>query len=492
MPWGSGPATAGGRPRPSRWWADGPAIYGMFRIISRSRRDARGVGYGWLLVGCGTAASIGGNVAHAQPNLVAGHRRRHSPGGAGHAGRTQGRRRRGHPLATQGADPETTRAPSPARPVPASHHRPPQRPHRQPGHTAAALGSQRRALPAGPRSDPTTVGAAQLQAAYAQRRPDGQPWTARTLAEAAGCGRSSVRPSCNANALRLRGRRHEPARLSWQLRDAALGYASRGIPVLPLHHPFPHHGNLQPVPMANSCHVLRSGRDARVAIRAAASPPSTPSAPGSMRGQGRHLVTEPGSWPGGLAIPRPTSAWPVAIASTFWTLTAPPAPTPSRNSPRPMAWRARGRWSAPAGWWHYYLAPTVSATLDPGPRACRWRGRGGYVVAPPSRHASGHPYRVGGGRDLDTPPGPGSWWSCSSGSSLANPATDGPGPASGRRRRPRRPLRTGGPGQELARVATARDRPTQQLWESTRNLYNLVATGALDHRARSTRTPSGG
>src|SRR5215207_4259493 len=61
------------------WWqaaavpvvADGPAIYGMFRIISRSRRGAKGAGYGWLLVGCGTAASIGGNVAHAQPDLVA-------------------------------------------------------------------------------------------------------------------------------------------------------------------------------------------------------------------------------------------------------------------------------------------------------------------------------------------------------------------------------------------------------------------------------------
>ena len=61
------------------WWqaaavpvvADGPAIYGMFRIISRSRRNAKGAGYGWLLVGCGTLASIGGNVAHAHPNLVA-------------------------------------------------------------------------------------------------------------------------------------------------------------------------------------------------------------------------------------------------------------------------------------------------------------------------------------------------------------------------------------------------------------------------------------
>jgi hypothetical protein len=40
------------------WWqaaavpvvADGPAIYGMFRIVSRSRRGAKGAGYGcfWL------------------------------------------------------------------------------------------------------------------------------------------------------------------------------------------------------------------------------------------------------------------------------------------------------------------------------------------------------------------------------------------------------------------------------------------------------------
>jgi hypothetical protein len=55
------------------WWqaaavpvvADGPAIYGTFRIISRSRRSAKRAGYCWLLVVCGTRASIGGIVAHA-------------------------------------------------------------------------------------------------------------------------------------------------------------------------------------------------------------------------------------------------------------------------------------------------------------------------------------------------------------------------------------------------------------------------------------------
>jgi hypothetical protein len=58
--------------------------------------------------------------------------------------------------------------------------------------TAGALGSQRRALPAAPKQTDGSAVGARLQAAYAQPRPDGQPWTARTLAEAAGCGRSSA------------------------------------------------------------------------------------------------------------------------------------------------------------------------------------------------------------------------------------------------------------------------------------------------------------
>jgi Protein of unknown function (DUF2637) len=184
------------------WWqaaavpvvADGPAIYGMFRIISRSRRGARGAGYGWLLVGCGTAASIGGNVAHAQPNLVA----------QGIAAAI--------PLAVlamleglKGDAGEVTRLAAPAtdldracalaqpgqRPAATTLRR--THPTANPDTAATALSSQRRALPAGPRppTDPTTVGA-RLQAAYTQPRPGGQPWTARTLAEAAGCGRSSA------------------------------------------------------------------------------------------------------------------------------------------------------------------------------------------------------------------------------------------------------------------------------------------------------------
>jgi hypothetical protein len=182
------------------WWqaaavpvvADGPAIYGMFRIVSRSRRGARGVGYGWLLVGCGTLASIGGNVAHAQDDLVAQAIAAAIPlavlamleGLKGDAGEVTR-------LAAQADDRDHAGA----------LVQPTQRPQAttvrrtnavNPDSTAAAFDTHRRALPAGPGpADPTPVGA-RLQTAYAQPRPNGEPWTARTLAEAAGCGRSSA------------------------------------------------------------------------------------------------------------------------------------------------------------------------------------------------------------------------------------------------------------------------------------------------------------
>jgi hypothetical protein len=183
------------------WWqaaavpvvADGPAIYGMFRIISRSRRGARGTGYGWLLVGCGTLASIGGNVAHAQPNLVAQAIAAAIPlavlamleGLKGDAGEVTR-------LAAQapGLDHVGALAQPAQRPQATTVRRTDAVAIGDSG--AAAGGSRRPALPAGSRPvGPTTVGA-RLEVAYALPRPDGRRWTARTLAEAAGCGRSSA------------------------------------------------------------------------------------------------------------------------------------------------------------------------------------------------------------------------------------------------------------------------------------------------------------
>jgi Protein of unknown function (DUF2637) len=183
------------------WWqaaavpvvADGPAIYGMFRIVSRSRRGAKGAGYGWLLVICGTLASIGGNVAHAQANLVARAIAAAIPlavlamleglkGDAGEVTRLVAQVAAGDGVDRLEPAGHLPQAATIRRGDPAKHH-----------HATGTFSPGRRALPAGP-AEPTangTVGA-RLQAAYAQPRPDGQPWTARTLAEAAGCGRSSA------------------------------------------------------------------------------------------------------------------------------------------------------------------------------------------------------------------------------------------------------------------------------------------------------------
>jgi hypothetical protein len=183
------------------WWqaaavpvvADGPAIYGMFRIVSRSRRGAKGAGYGWFLVIAGTAASIGGNVAHAHPDLVAQAIAAAIPlavlamleGLKGDAGEVT--RLTAAALDTPpGLDgPDALGQPAAATTV-------------RRADTPAALDGGR---PDGPRVRELSARAVRtdssgvrerLQAAYTQGRPDGQAWTARTLAEAAGCGRSTA------------------------------------------------------------------------------------------------------------------------------------------------------------------------------------------------------------------------------------------------------------------------------------------------------------
>jgi hypothetical protein len=182
------------------WWqaaavpvvADGPAIYGMFRIVSRSRRGAKGAGYGWLLVIAGTLASIGGNVAHAHPNLVARAIAAAIPlavlamleGLKGDAGEVTR-------LAAQPAAIDSAGTLQPAGQLPQTTTVRRGDPTEQP-HSTGTVSPRRRALPAGPESTTNTTVGARLQAAYAQPRPDGQAWTARTLAEAAGCGRSSA------------------------------------------------------------------------------------------------------------------------------------------------------------------------------------------------------------------------------------------------------------------------------------------------------------
>jgi hypothetical protein len=271
-------------------------------------------------------------------------------------------------------------------------------------------------------------------------------------------------------------------RPSARLRDAALGYASRGIPVLPLHYPLPHHNDLQPV-----------GGNRQPAVGGGC----------SCRDPGCGQV---GKHPLGSLVPHGVNnascnrarilAWwtrhpqaniGLATGHQFDVLDVDGpegahaiqelADAHGLESSGPLV-RTGG------GGWHYYWAPTGLGNASPaGLEHVDWRGGGGYVVAPPSRHASGHPYSWAPGRDLDSPP------------------TEVPAVLLGRLQ-PRQIQRGTGPVQpsavaarpdhhyaravlteELARVAAARrGERNRQLWESTRNLYNLVAVGALDQR----------
>jgi Bifunctional DNA primase/polymerase, N-terminal len=272
------------------------------------------------------------------------------------------------------------------------------------------------------------------------------------------------------------------SRPSWQLRDAAVGYASRGIPVLPLHYPLPHPGDLQPV----------SG-DRPPAVRAGC----------SCRDPN---CGQPGKHPLGALVPHGVKdatcnrarilAWwrcnpqaniGLACGHAFDVLDVDGpageaairelAATHGLASSGPLV-RTGG------GGWHYYLRPTGLGNAHPHDlEHVDWRGRGGYVVAPPSRHATGHPYQWIGGRTLEVAPGE------VPAALLARLERRGP-------QRSPHPVELSGTGaarpdryaraalaQELAHVATAPvGQRNRQLWESTRNLYNLVAAGALDPR----------
>jgi hypothetical protein len=130
-----------------------------------------------------------------------------------------------------------------------------------------------------------------------------------------------------------------------------------------------------------------------------------------------------------------------------------------------------------SGGWHVYMAPTGLGNPKPrGLEKVDWRGRGGYVLAPPSRHATGRRYRWV--RDLDTP-------------ILEVPARlrqrlERPAPT-----QPARPtLRPHGPGHlygqqalqaRLAEVAHAsRGQRNRTLYQAGLRLFSLAAGGVLD------------
>jgi hypothetical protein len=192
------------------------------------------------------------------------------------------------------------------------------------------------------------------------------------------------------------------SRPSMLLRDAALGYASRGIPILPLHYPLPHHGDLQPVTSEQppalgtgcSCRDPGCGQPGKHPLGSLVPhgvKDATTNRARVLAWWTRHPHANIGLATGYrfdvLDVDGP------AGAQAIRTLAA----THGLVSSGPLV-RTGG------GGWHYYLHATGLGNARPtGLEHVDWRGRGGYVVAPPSRHHSGHPYQWATGRDLDTP-----------------------------------------------------------------------------------------
>jgi hypothetical protein len=169
------------------------------------------------------------------------------------------------------------------------------------------------------------------------------------------------------------------------LLNAALDYAARGIPVLPVH-----------------CPSSRPGRE----VACSCGDPAC----GSI---GKHPITAHGLKDASTNREQVEWWWQrfpranvgLATGHLFDVLDIDGAAgersiaglAPARPVSRPGPLVRTGR-----GGWHIYLAPTGLG--NPKPRDMEqvdWRGRGGYVLAPPSRHASGRRYRWV--RDLDHP-----------------------------------------------------------------------------------------
>jgi hypothetical protein len=139
------------------------------------------------------------------------------------------------------------------------------------------------------------------------------------------------------------------------------------------------------------------------------------------------------------------------------------------------------------GGWHYYVAhsglPRRRGVLD----GVDYQALGGYVVAPPSRHASGRRYAWA--RDLCHPLPPLPRALSERLAERVQPTRPTPTALSMRVEEAGDPWARSALARELGRVAAARPpapgRPGERngvLWEAARNLYNLVASGALDER----------
>jgi hypothetical protein len=244
------------------------------------------------------------------------------------------------------------------------------------------------------------------------------------------------------------------------LLNAALDYAARGVPVLPVHRPTSRPGR----EVGCSCGDLDCGSIGKHPITAHGLKDATTN---------REQV----EW-WWRRFPHANVG--LATGHVFDVLDI-DGPAGERSMARLSAEHPVGRLGplvrTGQGGWHVYLAPTGLG--NPKPRdldKVDWRGRGGYVLAPPSRHASGRRYRWV--RDLDTPlpevP-------AALRERLERPQPTRPAPATIRPAIPGHPYGQRAMEARLAEVARASqgDR-NRTLYRAGLRLFSLAAGGVLD------------
>jgi hypothetical protein len=163
-----------------------------------------------------------------------------------------------------------------------------------------------------------------------------------------------------------------------QLGAAALAYANLGHRVLPLHHPLATDA-IQRREMLCSCGDRACGAVGKHPLTA----------------HGLYVAT---SDPAKLA--RWWRRWPQAniglvtgeVADVL-DLDGPAGRAALRQAAADHDLRLEGPLVRTGSGWHLYVAPTGTGNRAGLLAHVDWRGRGGYVVAPPSRHASGRGYR---------------------------------------------------------------------------------------------------
>jgi hypothetical protein len=160
------------------------------------------------------------------------------------------------------------------------------------------------------------------------------------------------------------------------LQQAALGYATQGFRVLPLHYP-----------------ILGSHRDGVVCS-------CGDRACGPV---GKHPLTPHGLHDATLDPARLAWWWRRWPQANIGLVTGERADVLDVDGPAGQAaiaqWaatqriRLQGPLARTGSGWHLYLAPSGSGNRARLVNHVDWRGRGGYVVAPPSRHHTGVRYR---------------------------------------------------------------------------------------------------